>query len=916
MKSCSSITDVTLASRPHTGAAASVGLALPHDSAARHVQGCAAYIDDLPEPAGTVHVAPGGAEAARGVIRSLDLDAVRAAPGVLAVLTAADIPGVNDCSPAFGDDPILADGEVRFHGQVVFAVVATTRDAARRAARRARIDIEAVAPRVTVEDGLAAGAEVLAPYELLRGEPAGAIAPAAHRLRGRVRIGGQEHFYLEGQVALAVPGEDDEMRVVSSTQHPSEVQHLVAAMLGVPDAAVVCECRRMGGAFGGKESQAAQWACLAALAAHVTGRPAKLRLDRDDDMTMTGKRHDFRADWRCGFDARGVLAGVEVELAARCGHSADLSLGVNDRAMFHADNAYCYPTARIHSRRVRTDTVSNTAFRGFGGPQGMLVAERMMDGVAITLGLDPLLVRKRNLYAPGRDVTPYGMRIDDQAVPRVLRRLERTSAYAARRRAIARFNARSGARGTPLRKGIALTPVKFGISFTLEQLNQAGALVHVFTDGSVQVNHGGTEMGQGLYIKVAQVVAEVFGLGVERVRITATRTDKVPNTAPTAASSGSDLNGMAARRAACVIRGRLAGLAARLFQVREAEVAFEGGMVRMGTQAIAFEQLARLAFAERVSLSSTGYYATPKISWDRDTASGRPFLYFAGGAACSEVTVDTETGEMRLDRVDILHDTGRSLNPAIDMGQIEGGFVQGMGWLTTEELVFGEDGRLLTHAPSTYKIPTCSDVPADFRVALFEPGRNREPTIHRSKAVGEPPLMLALSVFSAITHAIAISRRVTCRLSMHRPLPKRSCGRRTRCAARASPDLRSIPDSPRPDAADTGALPDASSSSPLPADTPPGRDRHRQTPYAPPYRRNTRQIDSRTRPEERVDGQNESCWRSRSRSNGTAMRGPEARKQAPLVSNTPASCSIANPSNEAPTLGQPATGCAPRSSPG
>ena len=757
MKSRSIITNTGIANRPDLGEGASVGLALAHDSAARHVRGTAAYVDDLPEPAGTVHVAPGCAASARGAIRSIELDAVRASPGVVAVLTAADIPAANDCSPAFGDDPILAAGEILFHGQVVFAVVAETRDAARRAARRARIEVEAVAPRVTVDDGLGAGAEVLAPYEFRRGEPAPAIASAPHRLEGRVRIGGQEHFYLEGQAALAVPGEDDEMWVLSSTQHPSEVQNLVAHMLGVPGAAVVCECRRMGGAFGGKESQAAQWACLAALAAHVTGRPAKVRLDRDDDMAMTGKRHDFRVDWRCGFDGEGVLDGVDVEFNARCGYSADLSLGVVDRAMFHADNAYHYPRARIHSRRVRTDTVSNTAFRGFGGPQGMLFAERMMDAIAITLGLDPLAVRKRNLYAPGRDVTPYGMRVEDHAVARIVRRLERTSGYAARRRAIARFNTRAerAGRGGTLRKGIALTPVKFGIAFTLKHLNQAGALVNVFTDGSVQVNHGGTEMGQGLYIKVAQVVAEEFGIGIERVHITATRTDKVPNTAPTAASSGSDLNGMAAQRAARTIRRRLAGLAARLYQVREADVAFGGGMVRVGAQTIPFERLTQLAFTERVSLSSTGYYATPKITWDRDTASGRPFLYFAGGAACSEVTVDIETGEMRVDRVDILHDAGRSLNPAIDMGQIEGGFVQGMGWLTTEELVFADDGRLLTHAPSTYKIPTCSDVPEDFRVELYEPGRNREPTIHRSKAVGEPPLMLALSVFCAVTQALA-----------------------------------------------------------------------------------------------------------------------------------------------------------------
>jgi len=750
------ITNSALTDRPGLAPGASVGLALAHDSAARHVRGSAAYIDDLPEPAGTVHVAPGYAHgAACGPIRSIDLDAVRAVPGVMTVLTAADIPGTNDCSPIFGDDPILAAGEVLFHGQVVFAVVADTRDTARRAARRARIEVEARTPRITVEDGLAAGAEVLPPYEFRRGEPGAAIAAAPRRLAGRVRAGGQDHFYLEGQAALAIPGEDDEMRVHSSTQHPAEVQHLVARMLGAPDAAVVCECRRMGGAFGGKESQAAQWACLAALAAHVTGFSAKVRLDRDDDMVMTGKRHDFRVDWRAGFDDKGVLAGVDIELNARCGCSADLSLGVNDRAMFHADNAYHYPAARILSRRVRTDTVSNTAFRGFGGPQGMIAAERVMDAAAITLGLDPLVVRKRNLYGPGRDITPYGMRVEERALPRIVRTLEHTSRYAARRREIRRFNERMAARGAALRRGIALTPVKFGIAFTLRPLNQAGALVHVFTDGSVQVNHGGTEMGQGLHIKVAQVVAEEFGIAVERVRPTATRTDKVPNAPATAASSGSDLNGMAARDAARTIRRRLAALAARLYQVRDAEVVFQAGRVRIGTETISFGELARIAFNERVSLSSTGYHATPKISWDRDTASGRPFLYFAGGAACAEVMVDIETGEMRVDRVDILHDAGRSLNPAIDIGQIEGGFVQGMGWLTTEELVFDANARLLTHAPSTYKIPTCSDVPADFRVALFEPGRNREPTIHRSKAVGEPPLMLALSVFSAITDALA-----------------------------------------------------------------------------------------------------------------------------------------------------------------
>ena len=730
----------------------SVGRALAHDSALWHVQGTARFIDDIPEPAALVHVAPGyAAHAARGRITALDLDAVRAAPGVVAVLTAADIPGRNDCSPVFGDDPILAEDRIAFHGQVVFAVAALSRDEARRACRQARITVEEETPRVSVEAGLASGETVLPDYQFLRGEPLADMKRARHTASGSLHVGGQEHFYLEGQVAMALPGEGGAMHVLSSTQHPTEIQHLVAGMLEKPDSDVVCECRRMGGAFGGKESQAAQWACLAALAASVTGSAAKLRLDRDDDMIMTGKRHDFRVDYSYGCDDTGRLLAVDAALNARCGYSADLSMAVCDRAMFHADNAYYYPSARILSRRVRTDTVSNTAFRGFGGPQGMMLAERMMDDIACRLGLDPLDVRKRNLYGRGRDVTPYGMKVGDNTLSRLVRELEKTSGYRERRKGIAAFNENNRF----LRKGMSLTPVKFGIAFTLKHLNQAGALVHVYTDGSVLVNHGGTEMGQGLHTKVAQVVAQEFGIGFDRVRITATKTDMVPNTTPTAASSGSDLNGMAAKRAAATIKDRMAALAGRLYQVPKAEVRFAGGTVAIGGRTISFAELAKTCFLERVSLSSTGYFATPKITWDRASASGRPFLYFAYGAACSEVTIDTLTGEMRVDRIDLLHDVGNSLNPAIDIGQIEGGFVQGMGWLTTEELVFDAKGRLTTHAPSTYKIPVASDVPEDFRVALWESKGNREATIYRSKAVGEPPLMLAISVFSAISNAIA-----------------------------------------------------------------------------------------------------------------------------------------------------------------
>jgi xanthine dehydrogenase large subunit len=733
----------------------SVGNAIAHDSAAGQIQGTAQFIDDMPEAADILHIAPGYAVgAAKGRITGLDLDAVRAAPGVVAVLTAADIPGKNDCSPSFGGDSILADGRIEFHGQVIFAVAARTREQARHAARLAKIEIDAETPAVTLEDGLASGETVLPDYQFLRGDPGQGMNGAAHTGSGSIRAGGQEHFYLEGQVAMALPGEGGEIHVYSSTQHPSEVQHLVAHMLAKPLSAVVCECRRMGGGFGGKESQASQWGCIAALVASVTGSAAKVRLDRDDDMIMTGKRHDVRADYSYAHDDKGRLLAVDVEFNARCGFSADLSLGVCDRTMFHADNAYYYPNVRIRSRRVKTDTVSNTAFRGFGGPQGMVFAERMMDEIAIRLDIDPLIVRKRNFYGTGRNITPFGMKVADNIAPRLIRELEQTSDYRKRRKAIKAFNRKNRF----LKKGIALTPVKFGIAFTLKHLNQAGALVHVYTDGSVQVNHGGTEMGQGLYTKVAQVVAEEFGIDFDSVKITATTTDKVPNTTPTAASSGSDLNGMAAKRAAETIKDRMTELAGRLYQAKKSEIRFANNMVQLGEREISFAELASTCFLKRVSLSSTGFFATPKVTWDRDTASGQPFLYFAYGGACSEVTIDTLTGEMRIDRVDVLHDVGTSLNPAIDIGQIEGGFVQGMGWLTTEELLYDASGRLTTHAPSTYKIPTAGDVPEDFRVALWDSKGNKEPTIYRSKAVGEPPLMLAISVFSAITHAVASLR--------------------------------------------------------------------------------------------------------------------------------------------------------------
>ncbi|MBO9422504.1 xanthine dehydrogenase molybdopterin binding subunit [Labrenzia sp. R4_2] len=726
---------------------------LAHDSAEMHVTGTAPYIDDLTEAVGTLHVVPGWARSAvRGKISSIDLTDVSASDGVVAVLTSDDIPGTNDCSSGFGDDPVLADGEILFYGQVVFAVVAETRDQARKATLKARIEVAPIPPILTQEDAEAAETMVLPDYQFRRGSPETGMTAAEEVLSGSFRIGGQEHFYLEGQIAMAVPQEAGGMLVHTSTQHPTEVQHTVAKVLGVPDALVTAEVRRMGGGFGGKESQANQWASLAALAAHATGRACKVRLDRDDDMIMTGKRHDFRVDWTVGHDGTGKIRAVDMEFLARCGYSVDLSLGVNDRTLFHADSSYFYPDAAIRSRRLKTDTCSNTAFRGFGGPQGMLAAERMIDAIAIKTGRDPLDIRKLNFYDGERNITPYGMPVEEYAVMHdLIAQLEETSDYWSRRDDVRDFNAVNAV----LKKGLALTPVKFGISFTLKHLNQAGALVHLYTDGSVHLNHGGTEMGQGLYQKVAQVVAEEFGVTLEKVRITATNTSKVPNTGPTAASSGTDLNAMAAKLAAQEIKGRLISFLCEQHQCGPEAIHFGDNKVLIGDQSFTLAEVAKQAHMARIQMSHAGFYATPGITWDRESVTGRPFYYFAFGGACAEVTIDTMTGEMTVDRVDILHDVGHSLNPAIDLGQIEGGFVQGMGWLTTEELVWDEKGRLRTHAPSTYKIPTASDIPEEFNVSLYDGNGNPQETVYRSKAVGEPPVMLANAVFCAINDAVA-----------------------------------------------------------------------------------------------------------------------------------------------------------------
>nr|MBA4769056.1 xanthine dehydrogenase molybdopterin binding subunit [Sphingobium sp.] len=722
----------------------------PHDSARLHVSGMARYADDSAEPAGMLHLAFGQSSEAHARLAAMNLDAVRAAPGVVAVFTAADIPGANDVSPGAGDDRLLADGEVLHVGQAVFLVAATSQTAARRAARLGRIDYEPLPALLTIEAAQAAGSLIEPTQRMARGDADAELAAAPLSLTGEFDIGGQDHFYLEGQVAVATPGEDGQMHILSSTQHPSEVQHLVAHMLQRSSADVTVEVRRMGGAFGGKETQAALFAAAAALVAHRTGRPAKFRGDRDDDMAMTGKRHAFRIGYDVGFDAEGHVLALKLRLASRCGATVDLSPAINDRAMFHADNCYYLPAIEIVSERLKTNTVSDTAFRGFGGPQGMIAIERIIDDVAAHLGLDPLDVRTANLYGPGRDITPYDMTIADNVAPQIIARLRADARYDERSEEIAAFNAASPI----IKKGIALTPVKFGISFTTTHLNQAGALVLVYADGSIQINHGGTEMGQGLYIKVAQVVADVFAVPIDQVRITATRTDKVPNTSATAASSGADLNGMAAYNAAMTIRARLTDFAARTFGCLTDEVHFTPDGVVAGRESLSFGQLCRKAHIGRISLASTGYYATPDIAYDRAAHKGRPFYYFAYGAAVSEVAIDLLTGEHKVLAVDILHDVGKSLNPLIDLGQIEGGFLQGQGWLTTEELVFDDKGRLLTHSPATYKIPTASDRPLRMTISLWN-GENVQPTINRSKAVGEPPFMLAISVFSALTRAVA-----------------------------------------------------------------------------------------------------------------------------------------------------------------
>ena len=739
--------------RPPPGGPACGG-ARPHESARAQVAGAATYVDDIPEVKGTLHAAPILSTVAHGRLLGVDTAAALAMPGVRGVVLSQDIPGDAVLATFVHDEPVFARDTVNHVGQVIGIVVADSVMEARRAARQVQVQIEPLPAILSPREAHAAQSYVLPPVTVRRGEPEAALARSAHRLTGQLEVGGQEHFYLEGQVAYALPLEQDQWYIHSSTQHPGEVQHWVAHALGLENNAVTVECRRMGGGFGGKETQAGHMAVWAALAARKFGRPVKLRLDRDDDFLVTGKRHPFAYDWEVGFDDTGLLTALKLTMLANCGFSADLSGPVADRAVFHVDNAYFLSDVEIASYRCKTNVQSHTAFRGFGGPQGVIAIEAILGDVARHLGLDPFDVRMRNLYGvDDRNVTHYQMQVEDNILHPLLARIEQASQYRQRRAAIAAWNA-----GSPvIKRGIAVTPVKFGISFTATFFNQAGALVHVFTDGSVQVNHGGTEMGQGLHTKIMQLVADELGVPFERVRCTPTETGKVPNASATAASSGTDLNGRAAQFAARNIRDNLASFVCGLDGCGAGAVTFRGGEVITPSTTRSFDEVVKAAYANRIQLWSDGFYRTPKIHYDKTTLTGRPFYYFAYGAACSEVAIDTLTGETRVLAIDILHDVGTSINPAIDIGQIEGGFIQGIGWLTTEQLVWNEQGLLTTHAPSTYKIPATGDVPEHFRIELW-PEPNPEDNVFRSKAVGEPPFMLAISVWEALRDAVAAAR--------------------------------------------------------------------------------------------------------------------------------------------------------------
>ena len=723
----------------------------PHDSASKHVSGYADYTDDIKEPNGVLYGAIGWSKKSHALIRKIDLSEVFKSEGVISVISQKDIPGRNDVGPVFDGDPIFPSKKVEYFGQPLFAVAATSVDLARKAVLKSKIIYKDLKTIVTIKEALRRKSFVLKGRKIKRGNPSNKILKSKNYLKGNFTTGSQEHFYLEGQVAFVIPKEDNHLLVYSSTQHPSETQQIIAKMLKQKSNTVTVKVRRIGGGFGGKETNFLTSA-ICAMLCKKTKKPVKLKLDRDDDIIITGKRHDFYSEYEVGFSDKGIIEGLKVKLASRCGMSPDLSLAINERALLHIDNAYYLSNVEVQNYLCKTNTATSTAFRGFGGNQGMMVIENIIDNIARYLKKDPYEIRKRNFYQKNKkNVTHYGMKIEDNVIQEIFNQLVKKSNYKKRCSKIKKFNLNN----EHLKKGIAITPVKFGISFTTTHLNQAGALVHVYTDGSIYLNHGGIEMGQGTNTKIAQLVANEFGLPFEKVKISSTNTSKVPNTSASAASSTTDLNGAAALNAVLKIKQNLEKFIKTKYGIRNNKITYKKGFIKFKNKSFKFEKLIQEAYLNRISLSSSGFYSTPKIHFDKKTFTGRPFLYFCYGAAVTEVAIDTLTGENIVERVDILHDAGRTINSALELGQIEGGFIQGLGWLTIEEVNWKPNGQITTFSPSTYKIPAVSDVPRKFNVEIFKQGKNKEKVVNKSKTTGEPPLMLAMSVFFAIKDAIA-----------------------------------------------------------------------------------------------------------------------------------------------------------------
>ena len=723
----------------------------PHESGSKHVSGYANYIDDIVEPKGTLYGAIGYSKKAYAIIKKLDLSEVWKSEGVVSVVTSADIPGRNDVGAVHDGDPIFTN-KVEYYGQPLFAVAATSTELARKAILKARVTYKTLKPVIDIREALRKKLFVLKGKKIKRGNPSKKISKAKNYLKNSFTLGSQEHFYLEGQIAFVIPQEDNDFKVFSSTQHPSETQQIIAKMLDQKNNTINVEVRRIGGGFGGKETQSFIFAAICTLLSKKTKFPVKLRMDRDDDIIITGKRHDFHADYEVGFNHHGIIEGVKIKLASRCGISPDLSGAINSRALLHIDNAYYLSDILVENYLCKTNTSSSTAFRGFGGNQGMMIIENIVDNVAGYLKKDPAEIRKINFYQKNKkNITHYGMKIEDNVINEIFIKLIKSSNYKNRRLNIKKFNLKN----RYLKKGLAITPVKFGISFTTIHLNQAGALVHIYhADSSIHVSTGAIEMGQGTYTKIAQLVANEFGLPFNKIKVSSTRTDKVPNTSASAASSTTDLNGAAAINAVNKIKQNLSLFVKKKYKLKTDKAIYKNNMVKFKGKVFSFSSLIKEAYLNRVSLSSSGFYSTPKIHFNNKTFLGRPFLYFAYGAAISEVLIDTLTGENKTLRVDILHDQGRAINPIIEKGQIEGGFVQGAGWLTMEEVKWKSNGQLTTHSPSTYKIPAVNDMPEKFNVKIFK-NLNRENVVNKSKTTGEPPLMLAMSVFFAIKDAIS-----------------------------------------------------------------------------------------------------------------------------------------------------------------